>query len=71
MYLSKANLKPDIVTNKEFWKLSWNFGDNFTVLYGLYLQVTLINKGIFCTGRMKKTVFLYFIFCRSKNLKQM
>ncbi|AKJ38923.1 type I-E CRISPR-associated protein Cas6/Cse3/CasE [Methanosarcina barkeri] len=51
MYLSKANLKPDIVTNKEFWKLSWNFGDNY--------RVHRIIWSLFASNPDKQRDFLY------------
>ncbi|AKB19755.1 type I-E CRISPR-associated protein Cas6/Cse3/CasE [Methanosarcina sp. WWM596] len=31
MYISRANLKPDVATNKKFWTLSRNFGDIYKV----------------------------------------
>lgn len=31
LYISRANLKPDAITNKEFWSISRDFGDNYRV----------------------------------------
>ncbi|WP_292372747.1 type I-E CRISPR-associated protein Cas6/Cse3/CasE [Methanosarcina sp. UBA411] len=51
MYLSKANLKPDVVTNKEFWKLSRDFGDSY--------RVHRVIWSLFASNPDKQRDFLY------------
>lgn len=51
MYISKASLKPDVVTNKEFWKLSRDFGDNYRVHRAIW--------SLFASAPDKQRDFLY------------
>lgn len=51
MYISRANLKPEVVTNKEFWKLSRDFGD----IYGVHRAIW----SLFAKDSEKKRDFLY------------
>ena len=51
MYISRANLKPDVVTNKEFWKLSRDFGDSYRIHRAIW--------SLFANAPDKKRDFLY------------
>lgn len=51
MYIIRANLKPDVVTNKEFWKLSRDFGDSYRIHRAIW--------SLFANAPDKKRDFLY------------
>jgi CRISPR system Cascade subunit CasE len=51
MYISRANLKHDVITNKEFWRFSRDFGDNYRVHRTIW--------SLFASNPDKQRDFLY------------
>lgn len=64
MYISRANLKPDVVTNKELWKLSRDFGDSYRVhrvIWSLFASASDKQRDFLYRRDEKSTFPLFYI----------
>lgn len=71
MYISKASLRQDAVTNRNFWKLVEAFGDNYKIhnLVWSMFSEDPDKKGIFFSGRKKVMASLCFTSYQKKSLR--